>query len=70
MEAWKSRLAEMGDVEALQVLIAVSARGLNQEHYTPEQVDSILKYVYGVDSQLIRDQTYFAVEDGGAISSK
>lgn len=64
MEAWNPRTAVMEDVEALQALIAVSARGLNSEHYTPEQVESILKYVYGVDTQLIRDQTYFVVEDG------
>jgi len=57
----------MADVEALQALIAVSARGLNIEHYTPAQVESILKHVYGVDTQLVRDQTYFAVEDGAAI---
>src|SRR5258708_18271114 len=41
--------------------------GLNSEHYTPEQVESILKYVYGVDTQLIRDQTYFVVQEGVAI---
>jgi N-acetylglutamate synthase-like GNAT family acetyltransferase len=64
MEAGQIRLAEMADVEALQHLIAVSARGLNAEDYTPEQVDSILKHVYGIDTQLIRDQTYFVVEDG------
>src|SRR5262249_28581241 len=36
--------------------------GLNVEHYTAEQVASNLKYVYGVDTQLIRDQTYYVVQ--------
>jgi len=67
MEAWNVRTATLEDIDALQALIAVSARGLNREHYTPEQVESILKYVYGVDTQLIRDQTYYAVQDGKTI---
>lgn len=67
MEAWNVRTATLEDIDALQALIAVSARGLNREHYTPEQVESILKYVYGVDTQLIRDQTYYAVQHGDAI---
>jgi len=54
----------LDDVAALQNLIAVSARGLNTEHYTPAQVESILQYVYGVDTQLIHDGTYFVVQDG------
>lgn len=67
MDAWNTRLATLEDVAALQALIKVSAEGLNSEHYTPEQVQSILKYVYGVDTQLIHDQTYFAVQDGATI---
>ncbi len=66
MQPWTTRLATMEDIEALQQLISVSARGLNSEHYTSEQVESILKYVYGVDTQLILDGTYFIVQDGPA----
>src|SRR5689334_19966151 len=64
METWKTRLATIDDIEALQANIIASARKLNSEHYSKEQVESILKYVYGVDSQLIRDKTYFVVQDG------
>lgn len=64
MDRWNARIASLDDVEALQQLIAISARGLNSEHYSPEQVESILKYVYGVDTQLIHDQTYFVIQDG------
>lgn len=66
MQTWQARLAVLDDVDALQNLIALSARGLNAEHYTPSQVESILKYVYGVDTQLIHDGTYFVVQDGDA----
>lgn len=64
MDTWSLRLATLEDIEGLKQLIAVSAHGLNSEHYTPEQVESILKYVYGVDTQLILDQTYFVVLNG------
>jgi GNAT superfamily N-acetyltransferase len=64
MTSWTAQLATLEDIDALQHLIALSARGLNTEHYTHEQVESILKYVYGIDTQLIRDQTYFVVRDG------
>lgn len=67
MEIWNTRLAVLNDVPALQNLINISARGLNGEHYTPEQIESILKYVYGVDTQLIHDQTYFVIEDDETI---
>jgi GNAT superfamily N-acetyltransferase len=30
--------------------------------YTPQQTEALLKYVFGVDSQLIGDQTYFLIE--------
>ncbi|MFN8448720.1 MAG: hypothetical protein U0521_09065 [Anaerolineae bacterium] len=42
MEQWSTRLATLEDTEALQQLIAVSARGLNSQHYTPAEVESIL----------------------------
>jgi GNAT superfamily N-acetyltransferase len=35
---------------------------LQAQDYTPSQLESALRTVYGVDSQLISDGTYFAVE--------
>lgn len=64
---WQLRFAVIDDRDALQTLMAHSARGLNNADYTPEQVESILNYVYGVDTQLIADQTYFAVHTGDAV---
>jgi len=56
------RLATIADIPALEKLIRESVRGLSAEHYTPEQITSGLTYVFGVDTQLIIDGTYFVVE--------
>lgn len=56
------RLALPADVPALRDLIDASVRGLQAQDYTPAQLEAALKTVYGVDSQLIADGTYFAVE--------
>ena len=56
------RLATVADIHELRELIAASVRGLQAQDYTPSQLESALRTVYGVDSQLIADGTYFAVE--------
>jgi len=59
------RLATPADVPALKDLIASSARALSRGYYTPAQTEAAIRFVFGVDSQLIADGTYFvAVEDG------
>jgi len=63
------RKAVAADVARLRELIEASVRGLQAEDYTPAQIEGALKSVYGVDSQLIADGTYFvaeAVEPGTA----
>ena len=37
-------------------------RGLQREDYTPAQIEGALGTVLGLDSQLIRDRTYFIAE--------
>jgi GNAT superfamily N-acetyltransferase len=61
------RKASLDDRAALQELIGRSARQLSAGDYRPEQVEGALRGAFGVDSQLIRDGTYFAVESGNAI---
>jgi GNAT superfamily N-acetyltransferase len=56
------RLAVPADVPALQRLIDLSVRGLQAQDYTPAQIEGALKTVFGVDSQLIADGTYFVAE--------
>jgi len=53
------RLATMADVPALKQLILDSVAGLSREFYTPTQIASGLSHVFGVDTQLIHDGTYF-----------
>jgi GNAT superfamily N-acetyltransferase len=65
------RLAEARDVPVLRELIDASVRGLQAGDYSPAQLESALRTVYGVDTQLIADGTYFAAEEmeaaGGAL---
>ena len=61
------RPAVPGDIPVLERLIDLSVRGLQADDYTPAQIDLALRTVYGVDTQLIADGTYFVAEDGGTI---
>src|SRR5260221_11493112 len=56
------RQAVAADIPILRELIEASVRGLQAQDYTPKQLESALKTVYGVDSQLIADGTYFVAE--------
>jgi GNAT superfamily N-acetyltransferase len=56
------RQAVSADVPVLRVLIDASVRGLQAGDYTPAQIEGALETVYGVDSQLIADGTYFVIE--------
>lgn len=56
------RQAVAADIPILRELIEASVRGLQAQDYTPTQLDSALKTVYGVDSQLIADGTYLVAE--------
>jgi N-acetylglutamate synthase-like GNAT family acetyltransferase len=69
------RQAVPRDVPTLATLIDTSVRGLQSREYTPSQIESALETVYGVDSQLIADGTYFVAEaescdDAGRASSQ
>jgi GNAT superfamily N-acetyltransferase len=49
------------------VLIARSARGLSADDYRPAQVEGALRGAFGVDTQLLADQTYFVAEEQGRL---
>lgn len=59
------RLAVMDDVPALKKLIPQSARELSKGYYTPQQIESAIKYIFGVDTQVISDRTYYVAEAEG-----
>lgn len=61
------RLAAMEDVPALQELIISSVRALSLPYYDEDQIEGSLTHVFGVDSQLIQDGTYFVAENEGQI---
>ncbi|HEV8542299.1 MAG TPA: GNAT family N-acetyltransferase [Verrucomicrobiae bacterium] len=60
------RQAALEMIPRLRILIAESARGLATGDYTSEQIEGALGSAWGVDSQLIRDGTYFVAEVVGA----
>ena len=66
-EVFALRTATVADVPALEALIARSGIALSAGFYTPEQAEAITRHVFGVDTQLIADGTYFAVEEVGVI---
>ena len=61
------RLATLDDVPELSRLIACSARELGKADYTSEQIEAALGSAWGVDTQLIRDGTYFVVLEADQI---
>ncbi len=61
------RPASNADIPAIRTLIADSVRGLSAGHYSSEVIEASLVHVFGVDTQLVADRTYFVVENGGAI---
>jgi len=63
------RLATPADISAIDVLIAASARALSVGYYTPEQIESLIRHVFGPDSQLIADGTYYVIESGGVLAA-
>jgi len=65
--AFSLRKATVADVPVLERIIAASARGLSREDYSEAQIETALQGVFGVDSELIRDGTYFVAEAAGAI---
>jgi GNAT superfamily N-acetyltransferase len=59
------RRATLEDRAALERLIAESARGLSRGDYSGEQIEAAIASVFGVDTDLIHDGTYYVAEAGG-----
>jgi GNAT superfamily N-acetyltransferase len=62
MSGPRLRLAALSDVEPLERVIEASVYGLGASTYTREQLESAMVHVFGVDTRLIEDGTYYAVE--------
>ena len=59
------RPARREDIPHLNLLIERSARGLSADVYTEAEIDAAIAYVFGIDTELLDDQTYFVVEVEG-----
>jgi GNAT superfamily N-acetyltransferase len=57
------RVATLDDVPELTRLINVSVRALSIGLYTPAQTEAALVHVFGVDTQLLADETYYVIEE-------
>ncbi len=62
------RQATLDDREAITELIAESARILSRKHYNDAQIDAAIATVFGVDTTLIEDGTYFVAEIDGTLA--
>ena len=61
------RPAASFDIPSLRLLIEQSVRGLSAGYYSPAQIEAALEHVFGVDTQLIVDGTYFVAEVEGTL---
>jgi GNAT superfamily N-acetyltransferase len=62
------RRATLADVDDLTRLIALSARELGRAEYDAAQIEGALRGAFGVDTQLIRDGSFFIVEANGRMA--
>lgn len=56
------RLATERDLPGIIALIDASVRGLSVGYYSDAQIESALRHVFGPDSQLIADGTYYVID--------
>lgn len=66
--AYTIRKAKLEERDRISELIAASARGLSREHYDDAQIEAAIVSVFGVDTTLIEDGTYFVAEDEGELA--
>ncbi len=62
------RRATADDVPRLRELVPISVRALSAGFYSPEQIEAAIEQVFGVDTALIDDGTYFAAEAEGVLA--
>lgn len=61
------RKASFAETPALERLIGESVRGLSAQDYTNVQIEAALGTAFGLDRELIRDETYYVAEAEGEI---
>ncbi|MQA36948.1 GNAT family N-acetyltransferase [Rugamonas aquatica] len=61
------RAALPDDIPAMEALIARSGIELSDGFYSEEQAAAVTRHVFGVDTQLVADRTYFLIEKHGEL---
>ena len=69
MPEFQLRPATAADLPALRELIPRSVRALGAGVYSPAQIESAIRYVFGPDTRLIADDTYFVVTCGETLAA-
>jgi GNAT superfamily N-acetyltransferase len=59
------RTARLSEVNALNALVRDSVFGLSTAEYSPAQLESSMRHLFGVDTNLIEDGTYYVIEEEG-----
>jgi len=62
---YELRPARPIETPVLENLIRLSARGLSREDYSDTEIETCIAHVFGVDSELVSDQTYYVAEIEG-----
>lgn len=63
------RPARFDEISAMNELIQASSNELGKGFYTPDEIDGLNQYIFGVDKELIEDQTYFVIEKKGKLAA-
>lgn len=63
------RVATPADIPAIAALIRQSGIVLSRGFYTDAQAAALTEHVFGVDSQLIADGTYYVIDCAGGIAA-
>lgn len=64
---YQVRPARFEERDRLEALISISARELSREDYSEQEIETAITYVFGVDSEVVKDGTYYVVETPGQI---
>jgi GNAT superfamily N-acetyltransferase len=56
------RPANADDIASMEDLIRLSAAFLSQGYYSEPEIIAAIETVFGVDTQLVQDQTYYVIE--------
>ena len=62
------RLATLAEIDVLNALVEEAVRALSTDYYTAAQIDSALHYMFGIDTQLVHDGTYYVAEIDGLLA--